>query len=211
MLDSTSPITLPGVPGVQAYADLDDPRRVHVVPLRPGIARGDDGRPELSLLVYGRGGSVAGGQLTVSVELALRPDQERAVHAALDRPDEPVTLAPPDWLAGQVTLTIAGRDTGGQASLIGGNRCSLLVPLDGATAEALARDWPRAAAEATVRYDVELVAGTRRHAEARADTAASQRRIAVSATGPASLELTITGPLAPDPTVLAGTLKVVNL
>jgi hypothetical protein len=209
MLDATSPIPLAGIPGVQVYADLDDPRRVHVVPLRPSLAPGQDGRPEVSLLVYKRRGSLAGGQLYATVELALRPEQERALHAALDQPDAPVTLVPPEWLAGQVTITIAGRDAGGRSSLIGANRCALAVALDGTAAAALVRHWPGAAAEATVRYDVELQAGVRGHAEKRAD--AGSRRIAVSRTGPAPLSLTLTGPLAPDPTALADTLQVVDL
>jgi hypothetical protein len=209
MLDATSPIPVPGVPGVQVYADLDDPRRVHVVPLRPRLAPGRDGRPEVSLVVYRRRGSLAGGQLYATVELALDAAQEDAVHAALDQPDAPVTLAPPEWLAGHVTLAIAGRVASGQSSLIGANRCALAVTLDGAAAAALVRRWPGVAAEATVRYDVELQAGERGHAEAQAN--AGSRRIAVTATGPTPLYLTLTGPLAPDPTALADTLQIVDL
>jgi hypothetical protein len=211
MLDAASPIPVPGLPGVRVYADLDDSRRVHAVPLRPGLARGEDGRPELSLLAYRRGGSVAGGQLSATVTLALEADQERALHAALDQPGAPVVLAPPEWLAGTVTVTVGGLSARGQSSLIGANTCSIVVALDGASAAALVRDWPTGVAEATVRYDVELQAGARTHAEALAGAAPGQRRISVTTTGPAPFQLTLTGPLAPDPAALADMLQVVDL
>jgi hypothetical protein len=211
MLDAASPIPVPALPEVRVYADLDDPRRVHAVPLRPGLARDEDGRPALSLLVYRRGGAVAGGQLSATVALTLQAEQERALHAALDQPGAPVVLAPPEWLAGTVTVTVGGRSASGQSSLAGANTCSVVVALDGAGASALMRQWPAGVAEANVRYDVELQAGVRAHAEALADAAPGQRRISVTATRPAPLHLTLTGPLAPDPTALADLLQVVDL
>lgn len=162
MLDALTPLQVPGA-GVLAWADGDSTDLVWALPQCPSIAVAADGQPDVSLLLYRRGDDPpSGGQLTVTVDLALT-QQQRAAAAAVgaarrppprrpdDPPPPPVEVRAPNWLDATVHAQFAaGLGADGRPSLLGDNSCLLAVQLDAAAAASVQDAWEAGFPDATV-------------------------------------------------------------
>jgi hypothetical protein len=211
MLNAANPLP---VPGVLAWADLDTADTVWALPLRPRLAVGADGIPEISLLLYrrGAGNPPEGGQLSLTVDLKLTPgEREAAAKAGVARRPPPKPGAPqlppvevrtPQWVAATVraellpTLSVAGTP-----SLLGDNACVLAVQLDAARAAAVQDAWADGFPDATVEFDGSVEGA---NAAAAAATAATQApnmafMVAAAARSAVQVPLLLRGPLILPP------------
>lgn len=171
MLDAGTPLAVPGAE-VLAWADLDLPGVVWALPARPRLVIGADGLPDASLLLYrrGRDNPPDGGQLALTVDLALT-GQERAAAAAAGEarrppteppapPPPPVEVRAPQWIEAAVHAEllpgvhgVPGLSAGGRPSLMADNACALALQLDGEQAAAVQRAWEDGFPEATIELD----------------------------------------------------------
>lgn len=163
MLDPTGGFRLAEVPAVDVYPDVDTPGRFYVVPTSPRVAREPDGRPQISLLLYGRRGVRAGGQLSVTVDLALSAAERKSLIQVLSRLVLPqgstVTVLQPDWVGGEVEVRITpALHARGRPSLDAVNRASLTLPFGAGTVPAVRAAWNDGLPEATITYHGEVVA-----------------------------------------------------
>lgn len=230
MLDPSAPSHVPEVPGVTVYPDHDDPMRFYAVPDHPRIARDERGRPQLSLLVYGRGQGAAmkplGGQLTLTVTLALSgAERERLASVLEERLMDAslppgVTLVSPEWLDGEVYAHLAeGVDVTGQPSLMGANEGVLSLNLTPEGAQSLRRAWEDGLPGATLRYQLTTRAAEREEASAAVGQSAYddssrsfvQTSARVRTTRATHLPLTLEGPLGLSGGELQGSLQVTSL
>jgi len=165
MLDASTQLPVPGS-DVLAWADLDSPDLVWALPARPRIATAQDGLPDVSLLLYRRGAAAKpdGGQLNLTVDLALTQGEREAAAAAgaarrtPPRPGEPepppVEVKAPSWIDGKVHARLAsGVEADGQPSLLGDNGCLLALQLDATQAAAVQDAWSAGFPDATVELD----------------------------------------------------------
>lgn len=231
MLAEQPSFTLPGVPGVRVYPDHADRTRFYAVPESPRITRDEQGRPALSLLLFGRGSGpnlkVLGGQVLLTLTLALTDAERQALTAALaeplnrkrprDAPPVPVTLLSPEWLEGQVTAQLLpGLVLHGQPSLLAANECVLSAHLTEAEATDLRRAWQQGLPEAHLTYDVtvpaaqveERRASTSYAAAEPPSSATSTSSFAAQTTRTVRATLRLTGPLGVSRIDLQGGLQV---
>ncbi len=168
--------TVPGLEHVLVFPDDRLEGGFYAVSTTPRVARQVDGRPELSLTVYGgrtAGGFTArGGVLVLTTELAVDPaDLERlrdrlAAELAERWPDDSETPPPvpqllaPEWLGAQVVVRFTpDLALTGAPSRSGDNRCSFSEKLTAEGATALVRAWDDGLPDATVTYTGRLRAG----------------------------------------------------
>lgn len=231
MLSEQDSFTLPEVPGVRVYPDHADHTRFYAVPEAPRVARDEQGRPALSLLVFGRGSGpnlkVLGGQVLLTLTLALTDAERQALTAALEQPlnrdlprDAPpvrVTLLSPEWLEGQVTAhLLPGLDLTGQPSLMAANECVLSANLTGEQATELQRAWKHGLPDAQLTYDVTVPAAeVEEHRASTSHTsteppyaATSTSSFAARSTRTVSAALHLQGPLNLSQSDLQGGLQV---
>lgn len=206
MLDADAPLDV-GEDAL-AFADATDPIRVYACASAPRLTV-SDGRPELSVLAYrrGGGGDPEGGQVTLSTTLGLTEDERDRIAAALALPPPPGSqhgprprVLPPDWLSGAVTVRLVdGVELAGSPSLSGPNTCVLAGSLDRGRVAALLAAVDAGLPEATATYAVDVAAsrtatGTatrERHAAGSSSTV----RVGVTTSAAGRLHLELSGPL----------------
>ncbi|HEX2704549.1 MAG TPA: hypothetical protein VHM65_02230, partial [Candidatus Lustribacter sp.] len=150
MLSFFDSITVPGLEKVTVYRDDEDAYRFYVMPSTPRIARDDSGELLLQLMIYARNVDTLPpdqleaqrGWIAASVELRLTPEEEDKVRAYLKElinagnhlwfarffrlrldPAEPKITLPPEWLSGDVALSIP---TPGGTSTVSTSKPSLI-------------------------------------------------------------------------------------
>ena len=133
MLSYFDSITVPGLESVTVYRDDEDATRFYVMPSTPRLARDDKGQLLLQLMIYARDVDTLPpdqleaqrGWIAASVELRLTPEEEEKVRAHLRElvnsgrflwfanffrlqatPTEPKITLPPEWVAGDVAMTM---------------------------------------------------------------------------------------------------------
>lgn len=192
MIDLDAPLKLPGL-AVRAWADSDDPAQVWACADGPRWAVGSGGTPEVSLLLYRRGGgAVEGGMATVTVDLALTTAEHDAVVVATtalrgaDPADQPPAagpsatepsatepsaiqapaVSPPQWSGGTIHLELCpGVSATSDVSAMGDNRATFVLTLDGVSGPQVARAWADGLPEARAVAELS-VRSTRRSAAA---------------------------------------------
>jgi hypothetical protein len=205
MLDADAPLDVG--PGAVAFADAADPLVVYACAAAPRL-NVEDGRPELTVLAYRRGGrEPEGGQVTLSTTLGLTEDERDRIAAALALPPPPGAdtgprprVLAPQWLSGAVTVRLAaGVELAGSPSLSGANTCVLTGTLDRRQIATLVAAVDAGLPEATATYAVDVAAsrtatGTtirERHAPGYSSTA----RVDVTTSAAGRLHLELRGPL----------------
>ncbi|THF66797.1 hypothetical protein E7T06_20260 [Deinococcus sp. Arct2-2] len=173
MLDTHHSFAVPETPGLRVYPDHADPTRFYAVPDTPRVARDEQGRSALSLLVYGRGSGpqlkLLGGQILLTLTLALTDTERKALTQALERllnlklPRDAspvhVTLVSPDWLDGKVQAELLpGLILTGTPSLMAANECVLSADLTPEAALAVQQAWKQGLPEARLSYDLSFSA-----------------------------------------------------
>jgi len=162
MLDASNPVVVSGAE-VLAWADLAGPDVVWALPTRPRLAVASDGGPDAALMLYrrGAGNPPDGGQLSLTVDLALTA-REREVAAAAGAarrpapkdPDEeqpPVEVRTPQWLDATVHAELVpGLTVDGTPTLMGDNTCLLTAQLDAAQAADVQAAWDDGFPDATI-------------------------------------------------------------
>jgi hypothetical protein len=173
MLEEHRSFAVPDTPGLRVYPDHADATRFYAVPAAPRVARDEQGRPTLSLLVYGRGNgphlNLLGGQVLLTLTLALTAAERRALTDALERPlnrnlpphvpPVRVTLVSPEWLDGQVKAELLpGLTLSGTPSLMAANECVLSADLTPERATEVQRAWKQGLPDARLSYDLSFSA-----------------------------------------------------
>ena len=174
MLDVAGKFIVPDVPGISVFPDDQETAGFYAFPDVPRLAQDDEGRPELSLVVYGKQNDstseTRGAVLTMTTSLALTPDEERRLIAALTRrpfadaapgqsPPTPKLLAP-DVEEGSVEVRlIEAVVLSGATSGIGANRCTFNEKLDGERARSLEEAWRQGLPDARIAYRLLLRRG----------------------------------------------------
>lgn len=173
MLEEHRSFAVPDVPGLRVYPDHVVPTRFYAVPDAPRVARDEQGRPALSLLVYGRGSGpqlrLLGGQVLLTLTLALTAAERNTLTGALERPlnlnlpkDAPpvqITLVSPDWLDGKVQAELLpGLILTGTPSLMAANECVLSADLTPEAAPAVQHAWKQGLPDARLSYDLSFSA-----------------------------------------------------
>ena len=92
--------------GILWWRDPGDVDRVFACPSAPRIARDEEGRPQLSLVVYGRktpdgGIECQGGYAQATVELSLSEEERDAVRRHFAQPEDPKADETPDGESGE--------------------------------------------------------------------------------------------------------------
>lgn len=162
MLNADEVVPVPGFE-VLAWADHASLDVVWALPARPRLTSGPTGLAEIDLLLYRRRGERAlmGGQLTLTVDVALTDDERAAAAHAADgrrpqpptgeRPLPPVEVRAPLWTSGTVCAhPVADLPMQGTPSLLADNRCLLTAQLDAAGAAKVAAAWDDGFADATI-------------------------------------------------------------
>lgn len=169
MLNADDVVPVPGVE-VLAWADHASPDVVWALPARPRLSVAPDGRTEVDLLLYGRRGAAApmGGQLTMTVDVALTDAERAAAAGALDtrrrtrghasvapataaRALPPVEVRAPLWTSAAVHARLADHlALQGAPSLLADDHCLLTCQLDATTAGWADAAWDSGFADATV-------------------------------------------------------------
>jgi hypothetical protein len=169
MLNFDAELKPPPTPTVRAFSDDARSATYYLVPTSPSIARDDQGRPEISFMVYGRrrdqGFHSEGGILTLTTTLSVSPaDQQKArlgIQRHLTSGQEPdphrIEISPVEWLSGAVAVSLVqGVELTGRPSLTGPNNCAFNLRLNQQAATALARAWHEGLADARIRYDMRV-------------------------------------------------------
>jgi hypothetical protein len=150
MLSFFDSITVPGLEKITVYRDDEDAYRFYVMPSTPRIAKDDDGQLLLQLMIYARDVDslppdqleAQRGWIAASVELRLTQQEEDTVRAYLKdlinqgrhlwfarffrldlEPAEPKITLPPEWVSGDVVLSIP---TPGGSSTVTTSKPSLI-------------------------------------------------------------------------------------
>jgi hypothetical protein len=172
MLVAEKPFTLPDFPNVIIYPDDSRIEVFYAIPGRPRVARGDDGNPEASLFVYGKGRGPefvpAGAILTVTVALELTLEEQAKVKSLLSKklaleasgPAPTPELVPIHWTDSEVELRVAGTILRQTSSMMGDNRASFSSKLDGTQAKAVEAAWKNGSSEVFVSYQMKTNAST---------------------------------------------------
>lgn len=201
MIDLEQSLPLPGL-DVRAWADDEDEQLVWTCAQGPRWARDKDGVPEVTLMLYRRGaqGDVAGGQASVTLDLAITSAERTAVLAATARPRS----SPPQWASGEVEVHLMkGLSTTSRSSLFGDNQCIAVFALDAETARRLESAWADGLPEAKALARLTVPSRSRGRTET-ASTQASGRslsklNIAVSVSSAVERTLELTADLRLPP------------
>lgn len=174
MLDTRdNPLALEGVADVIVYRDDTAQTVFYALPAKPRVALDDQGKPQISLVAYGKrvpeGFKARGGILTLTTALQLTPEEVQNVRAALTRrlardfpqpPDTPPLapeLRPVEWLEGSVELTLVpGVGASGRPSLFGSNQCSFSTNLDARQIEPVLEAWTKRLPDSSITYRLKL-------------------------------------------------------
>jgi hypothetical protein len=166
---------LPGLSDVWIYPDDQTDSGFYAIPTHPRVAVDSQGKPEISLVLYGRGkGSnfeATGGIFTLTVCLGLSSEQAKTAISLLARRQSSAArpqLLSPDWQQGEVELQL-DRDLSWREkpAQFGDNRCSFNVKLSADQAKTLRDAWKKGLPNSLVIYHVVLrgSAGTSSRAE----------------------------------------------
>lgn len=187
MLVAADRFRIGALPDVDVYPDHAAPARFYAVPRSPRLATDANGRPQMSLLLYGRGQGaqrqLLGAQVMLTTSLGLVDAEHRTLRAALVErltehamaalpasiqapttgaaaPDpSSVEIFSPDWQSGVVTVRLtADIQLAGKPSLVGANECALSANLDADQAQALQRAWDAGLPDARITYQVQVTA-----------------------------------------------------
>lgn len=172
MLDPENSFTLDNAPQVIIYGDAREKTRFYGIPAAPRIAGDNQGKPLISLSIYGKrqGSSVQplGGQFIVTTTLALTQNEQREIVNALTRrlaqeakekkvpPPQPSLLSP-EWREGTVEVRLTNHlSVSGKPSMIGANECALNLNLSADDAKELQQVWSEGLPDALIIYQVEV-------------------------------------------------------
>ena len=155
---------LPGLSDVWIYPDDRTESGFYAIPAHPRVAVDSQGKPEISLVLYGRGKAsdfeATGGIFTMTVCLGLSSEQGKTAISLLARrlgsTARPQLLSP-DWQQGEVELQLDRDLTWREKpSQVGDNRCSFNVKLSAEQAKSLREAWKKGLPNSLVIYHVML-------------------------------------------------------
>jgi hypothetical protein len=169
MLDTRNPVVIDEVADVIVYRDDASQTVFYAVPAKPRLALDEQGKPQLSLVAYGKKGPAGfkarGGILTLTTALQLTGAEAEGVSHSLasrlarefpqpeDVPPLVPELRPIEWVKGSVELqVIPGVVATGRPSLFGGNQFSHSANLDAQTIGAVLEAWERRLPDASISY-----------------------------------------------------------
>jgi len=160
MLIQDGQFTFPDFSGVFVYPDDRRENAFYAIPQQTRIARDSGGKPEISLMVYGKGHGPSfvptGAVFTLTVSLELTSDEENKLRSLLSAKLADAELVPVQWTAGEVELQVAGGLSLTQKpSMMGDNRCSFSSRLDASQAKALEEAWAQGSSGLHVAYDMQ--------------------------------------------------------
>ncbi|MET0693673.1 MAG: hypothetical protein ABWY56_07065, partial [Propionibacteriaceae bacterium] len=173
MLDAAARATVSGVDDVVVFPDSALVGGFYAVSTAPRVVVGEDGRPELSLTLYGRRAQGAfhatGGLLVLTTALRVSPSDLGRVSQLLTaqlaaewpadsrEPAPTAQLLAPEWSEASVSVRLTpDLELTGSPSMAGDNRCSFSSKLTADGASALARLWRDGLPEATITYSGRL-------------------------------------------------------
>jgi len=170
VLNVTAEVLPPPAEGVRAFPDDKRPNAFYLVPAAPTISRDEEGRPEVSFMIYGRregeGFRGQGGLLTLTTALAVNRSQREAAETSIRRRlalerglEEPpsIEISPVEWVSGTVTVSLVeGVRLEGRPSLTGPNTSAFSLRLTQEAAAALAGSWKNGLPGARIRYDMRV-------------------------------------------------------
>lgn len=182
MLDTRNPVVIDEVADVIVYRDDASAAVFYAVPAKPRLALDEQGRPQLSLVAYGKKGPAGfkarGGILTLTTALQLTGKETEGVRQALARrlarefpqPEDVPPLLPElrpiEWVRGSVVLQVVpGVSATGTPSLYGGNQFSYSANLDAQTIGAVLEAWERRLPDASITYHLTARAAPGRASE----------------------------------------------
>jgi hypothetical protein len=207
------------------YADSVDRGRVYAFAAGPRFALDEDGTPQFSLLLYGRGKDTPpeGGQLTLTTSLGLSDGERASIADALvpsppsgPEPDRPagssgdprtqaaagkaLQIVSPDWLSGQVVVHLAdGVQLAGRPSLSGANTCAMAASLDAGQAQTIMAAIRDGLPDSVATYSVDIAAVRSEAAAAEWTQTRPERtssvRLEAAITAGERLHLELRGPL----------------
>lgn len=197
MLDASNPLPVSDAE-VLAWTDLGSLDVVWALPARPRLATAADGQPDVTLMLYRRGQNSPpdGGQLTLTVDLALTETERMAAAAAGEArrplpPDRdapplpPVQVRTPTWTEAQVHAEpVPGLTAEGKPSLMGDNSCMLTLQLDAAQAADVQSAWDDGFPEGTVELRGTVDGGYSAAATATVSGSTTTSTSTTSTTGP---------------------------
>jgi hypothetical protein len=170
VLISDMQFTFAELPGVLVFPDDNSPQSFYAMAATPRLARRDDGKPEISLLVRSKKiagvSEVTGGFLTLTAVLGLSLDEETTLMGLLARkliressdPDKPAPkprVLGISWLSGNVQLALDPNITAsGMPAMFGDNRCAFSVSLNAEQAKAVYKAWQQGTLELRVHYQM---------------------------------------------------------
>lgn len=170
MLNLEAELVPPPTVRVRAFPDDVRSGAFYLVPVAPSIARDDQGRPEVSFMVYGRRQNEAfrsqGAVLTLTTKLSVSESEQQEARLSIQRriaggcevTELPsVEINAVDWLDGSVAVSLLdGVQLTGRPSLTGPNHCAFNLRLTEQAATALARAWHDGLPGARIRYDMRV-------------------------------------------------------
>lgn len=169
MLISNMQFTFAELPGVLVYPDDSSPQSFYAMAAKPRVARRDDGKPDISLLVRTKKISgvteVTGGFLTLTAVLGLTTEEEAKLMNLLARKLDQESAPDPDqpapkprvlgimWLSGNVQLFLDPNITAtGMPAMFGDNRCAFSISLNADQAKAVYKAWQQGKLNLQVHY-----------------------------------------------------------
>jgi hypothetical protein len=170
MLNLDAELKPPPQAGVRAFPDDTRPSTYYLIAAAPSIARDDQGRPEVSFMVYGRrrdeGFHSQGGILTLTTALSVSQTDQQKARLSIQRrvsgahqsgESVSIELNAVEWLSGAVAVSLIKEvQLTGRPSLTGPNNCAFSVRLNEQAATALARAWHDGLPGARIRYDMRV-------------------------------------------------------
>jgi hypothetical protein len=170
MLNLDAELVPPPTVRVRAFPDDVRSSAFYLVPVAPSIARDEQGRPEVSFMVYGRRQNEAfrsqGGVLTLTTKLGVSEAEQQEARLSIQRrlaggrdaTELPrIEINAVEWLDGSVAVSLVDSvQLTGRPSLTGPNHCAFNLRLTEQAATALARAWHDGLPGARIRYDMRL-------------------------------------------------------
>lgn len=156
MLNSNHPIQLAAYPDIFIYPDLEDASHYYAFSV-PRLTRSDD-KPDITLMLYQRGGVISGGQLNLTASLGLLEEEQQALLLELvTEGNPPPRISSPDWIQGSVSVSVEDVLTiAGQPSLVSHNQCALGISLTAQQAKATSKLWDSKENWLSVAYSVQF-------------------------------------------------------
>jgi hypothetical protein len=158
------------LPGVLVYPDDSSPQSFYALVSNPRVARRDDGKPDISLLVRTKKingvTEVTGGLLTLTAVLALSTEEETRLTGLLarkldqesrdlDQPAPKPRVLGIMWISGNVQLSLEPNITVSEMpAMFGDNRCAFSVGLNAEQAKAVYKSWQQGKIDLRVHYQM---------------------------------------------------------